>query len=223
MKILVVEDDVKTGAYLRKGLSENGFVVKIAANGSDGMELAVSGTHDLIVLDLMLPGCDGREILAALRQARRQTPVLILTALDSVADRVVGFDLGADDYLVKPFAFSELLARIRSLLRRGQTMHDDLLRIGDLKIDFKRLCVTRCDKILRLSPKEFSLLSLLARHAGEVQSRSLIAEQIWNMNFDSDTNVVDVAISRLRRKVDDPYETKLIHSVRGMGYVLEVR
>jgi len=221
MKILVIEDDVKTSAYLRKGLAENGFVVDFTADGREGMELAFSGQHDLILLDLMLPGRAGTEILAELRRARRTTSILVLTALDSVADKVRGLDLGADDYLVKPFAFSELLARIRSLLRRGQPVFADVLRVADLELDLKGLCVTRAGKKLRLTPKEFSLLALLAQHPGEIQSRTLIAEQVWNMNFDSDTNVVDVAISRLRRKVDDPFEKKLIHSVRGMGYVLE--
>ena len=221
MKILIVEDEVKTGAYLRKGLSENGFVVDLADNGRDGLELATSSNHDLVVLDIVLPQYDGWTILARMRSNQQQTPVLILTAHDSVADRVKGLDLGADDYLVKPFAFSELLARIRSLLRRGHELHEDILRIADLELDFMRLRVTRAGHHIRLTPKEFSLLSLLAQHAGEVQSRTLIAEQVWNMNFDCVTNVVDVAISRLRRKVDEPFEKKLIHSVRGMGYVLE--
>jgi len=221
MKILIVEDDAKTGAYLTKGLTESGFVVSLADDGERGLELATSGKHDLIILDIMLPRCDGWTILNEVRCDRQQTPILILTARDSVTDRVKGLDLGADDYLVKPFAFSELLARTRSLLRRGQATNTDMVRIADLEIDFTRLRVTRAGQPIRLSRKEFSLLSLLALHAGELQSRTLIAEQVWNMNFDSVTNVVDVAISRLRRKVDDPFEKKLIHSVRGMGYVLE--
>ena len=221
MRILIVEDEVKTGAYLRKGLTENGFVVDLADTGRLGLELATSGKHDLVVLDIVLPQCDGWTILSKMRDNQQQTPVLFLTARDSVADRVKGLDLGADDYLVKPFAFSELLARIRSLLRRGQSLHEDVLRIADLEIDFKRLRVTRAGQHIRLTSKEFSLLSLLAQHPGEIQSRTLIAEQVWNMNFDSVTNVVDVAISRLRRKVDEPFEKKLIQSVRGMGYVLE--
>ena len=221
MKILIVEDEPKTGAYLRKGLAENGFIVDLADNGRVGLELATSGKHDLVVLDIVLPQCDGWTILSKMRNNQLQTPVLFLTARDSVADRVKGLDLGADDYLVKPFAFSELLARIRSLLRRGQSLHKDVLCIADLEIDFKRLRVSRAGQNIRLTSKEFSLLSLLAQHAGEIQSRTLIAEQVWNMNFDSVTNVVDVAISRLRHKVDEPFEKKLIHSVRGMGYVLE--
>jgi two-component system copper resistance phosphate regulon response regulator CusR len=219
--ILIVEDEVKTRAYLRKGLTESGFVVDLADNGRDGLVLATSGKHDLVLLDIVLPECDGWTILSTMRSNHQQTPVLFLTAHGSVADRVKGLDLGADDYLVKPFTFSELLARIRSVLRRGQALHEDVLCIADLQLDFMRVRVTRAGHHLHLTPKEFCLLSLLAQHEGEVQSRTLIAEKVWNMNFDSVTNVVDVAISRLRGKVDGPFETKLIHSVRGMGYVLE--
>ncbi|HYQ72424.1 MAG TPA: heavy metal response regulator transcription factor [Gammaproteobacteria bacterium] len=221
MKILVVEDESKTAAYLRKGLTENAFVVDLADNGRDGLELATTGRHDLVILDIVLPQCDGWTILSRMRDRSILTPVLFLTARDSVPDRVKGLDLGADDYLVKPFAFSELLARIRSLLRRGQAPPLEVLRIADLELDFLRLRVTRAGQTIRLTPKEFSLLSLLAQHAGEIQSRTLIADQVWNMNFDSASNVVDVAIRRLRRKVDDAFEKKLIHSVRGIGYVLE--
>jgi len=221
MNILIAEDEAKTAAYLRKGLTENGFVVDLARNGQDGLELATSGKYDLVILDVVLPLCDGWTILTRMRSNQQQTPVLFLTARDSVPDRVKGLDLGADDYLVKPFAFSELLARIRSLLRRGQAPHEEVLQVADLELDFKRLRVTRAGQCIRLTPKEFSLLSLLAEHAGEIQSRTLIAERIWNMNFDSATNVVDVAIRRLRSKVDDAFMKKLIHSVRGIGYVLE--
>jgi len=221
MNILVVEDEIKTGAYLRKGLSENGFVVDLADNGTEGLDLASSGKHDLLILDIMLPGIDGLSILDSVRRAKLQMPVLILTARDATADKVRGLDLGADDYLVKPFAFSELLARIRSLLRRGRVLNEDILRVADLEVDLAHHSVRRGGHHLRLTPKEFSLLVLLASHAGELQSRTLIAEKVWNMNFDSVTNVVDVAISRLRRKIDDPFDKKLIHSVRGMGYVLE--
>jgi len=221
MNILIVEDEAKTAAYLCKGLTENGFAVDLATDGLNGLELATSGKHDLVVLDVILPKCDGWDILTAMRNKRLQIPVLFLTARDSVPDRVKGLDLGADDYLVKPFAFSELLARIRSLLRRGQLPQQDVLRIADLELDLLHLRVTRAGQSIRLTPKEFSLLSLLAQHAGEIQSRTLIAEQVWNMNFDSATNVVDVAIRRLRSKVDDDFEKKLIHSVRGIGYVLE--
>lgn len=221
MKILIVEDEIKTGAYLRKGLTENGFVVDLADNGRDGLKFATSGEHHLVILDIVLPQCDGWTILTRMRSNQQQAPVLFLTARDSVQDRVKGLNLGADDYLVKPFAFSELLARVRSLLRRGQAPREDVLRVADLELDFMRLRVKRAGQSIRLTPKEFSLLSLLAQHAGEIQSRTLIAEQVWNMNFDSATNVVDVAIRRLRSKVDDSFEKKLIHSVRGMGYVLE--
>ena len=221
MNLLVIEDEVKTGAYLRKGLEESGFQVELAADGLEGLRLAAAGRHTLIILDVMLPYCDGWSILARLREAGRHTPVLILTARDAVADRVKGLDLGADDYLVKPFAFSELLARIRSLLRRGQPPREETLQIADLVLDHMRRKVRRAGKPIRLTAKEFSLLTMLAQHAGEVQSRTLIAEQVWGMNFDSATNVVDVAIRRLRSKIDEPFETKLIHSVRGVGYVLE--
>jgi two-component system, OmpR family, copper resistance phosphate regulon response regulator CusR len=223
MKILVVEDEPKTAAYLRKGLAENGFVVDVADNGSDGLHLATSGEYDLIVLDVMLPQRDGWSILANLRKTGRQTPVLFLTARDSLEDRVKGLELGADDYLVKPFAFSELLARVRSLLRRGQSRQTELLRVAGLEVDLIRHRISRDGRRIDLPPKEFALLSLLARGPGEIHSRTIIAEQVWDMNFDSDTNVVEVAIRRLRSKVDDPFEKKLIHTVRGMGYVLEER
>jgi two-component system copper resistance phosphate regulon response regulator CusR len=221
MNILIVEDEAKTAAYLRKGLIENGFVVSLATNGLDGLKLATSGKHDLVVLDIVLPQYDGLTILTRMRGNHQQTPVLILTARDAVPDRVKGLELGADDYLVKPFAFSELLARIRSLLRRGQAPQKEIMHIDDLELDLMRLKVRRAGRSIHLTPKEFSLLSLLAQHAGEIQSRTLIAEQVWNMNFDSATNVVDVAIRRLRSKIDDAFKKKLIHSVRGVGYVLE--
>lgn len=223
MKILVVEDEAKTAAYLHKGLTENGFTVDIARNGGEGLALAISGTYDLVMLDVLLPECDGWTILSRMRNSHLQTPVLFLTARDSVPDRVHGLDLGADDYLVKPFAFSELLARVRSLLRRGQVPQTDALRIADLQLNFLRVSATRAGRRIHLTPKEFALLSLFARHQGEILSRTFIADRIWNINFDGGTNVVDVAVRRLRSKVDDPFEKKLIHSVRGMGYVLEER
>lgn len=223
MKLLVIEDETKSAVYLQKGLQENGFVVDIANGGEDGFHLAKTNHYDLVILDVMLPGRDGWQVLKDLRSAGRQTPVLFLTARDSVQDRVRGLELGADDYVVKPFAFSELLARVRSILRRGPGRANDDLNVGDLVIDFRRHRAERASQRLDLTPKEFSLLSLLARHAGEVLSRTLIAEQVWDMNFDSDTNVVDVHVRRLRSKVDDPYERKLIHTVRGVGYVLEPR
>ena len=223
MKILVVEDEVKTSAHLRKGLAENGFTVDVADRGVDGLLYATTGDYDLIVLDVVMPQMDGWSILRALRGAGKQTPVLFLTARDSVPDRVKGLELGADDYLVKPFAFSELLARVRSLLRRGPGRQADVLCLADLEIDIARQCVMRGGQRVDLTSKEFKLLELLARRAGEILSRMLIAEQVWDMNFDCDTNVVDVAIRRLRSKIDDPFDQKLIYTVRGRGYVLESR
>jgi two-component system copper resistance phosphate regulon response regulator CusR len=221
VKILVVEDEKKAAAYLRKGLLENGFVVDLAADGEEGAALARAGGYELLILDVMLPRRDGWSVLSELRRDGVQTPVLFLTAKDSLPDRVKGLNLGADDYLVKPFAFSELLARVRSILRRGPTRRAETLRRGDLEIDLVRHRAARAGKKLDLTPKEFSLLSFLARHPGEVQSRTTIAEQVWDMNFDGGTNVVDVHVRRLRSKVDDPFERKLIHTVRGMGYVLD--
>ena len=222
MRILVVEDEAKTACYLHKGLTENGFNVDVARNGKDGEHLALTEDYDLILLDVMLPGTDGWSILQSLRRTK-ETPVLFLTAKGTVDDRVKGLELGADDYLVKPFAFSELLARVRSILRRGTARQPDVLRVADLEIDLPRHRVSRGSERIDLTAKEFNLLLLLLRRAGEVLSRTLIAEQVWDMNFDSDTNVVDVAIRRLRAKVDDPYARKLIHNVRGVGYVLEER
>lgn len=222
MKVLVVEDETKTADYIRKGLTEHGFVVDIARDGSDGIHLAVNEDYDAIILDVMLPGADGWSILERLR-ATKQTPVLFLTARDAVSDRVKGLELGADDYLVKPFAFSELLARLRTVLRRGPSREPEVLQAGDLSVDLIRRRVTRDGKRVDLTPKEFALLSLFLRRRGEVLSRTYIAEQVWDMNFDSDTNVVDVAIRRLRTKVDEPFDKRLIHTIRGMGYVLELR
>ena len=223
MRILVVEDEPKTGDYLKQGLEEAGFVVDLARNGEDGLHLALTEAHDLLILDVMLPGMDGWQVLQQLRQAGRDTTVLFLTARDDVDDRVKGLELGADDYLVKPFAFSELLARVRTLLRRGtRSKEADSIRIADLELDLIRRRVIRAGKRIDLTSKEFALLELLLRRHGEVLPRSLIASQVWDMNFDSDTNVIEVAIRRLRAKVDDDFEPKLIHTVRGMGYVLEV-
>ena len=221
MKVLVIDDEAKTAKFLKKGLSEAGFVVDVASNGSDGLQLALDVTFDLVILDIMLPGLDGWQVLTRLRQTNRDTQVLLLTARDAVHERVHGFDLGADDYLVKPFAFSELLARARSLLRRTPARPQGTIRMADLEIDLLRHRATRAGKRLDLTAKEFLLLSLLARRAGEVLSRTLIAESVWDMNFDSDTNVVDVNVRRLRSKVDDPFPRKLIQTVRGAGYVLE--
>ncbi len=222
MKLLIVEDEPKTGNYLRQGLIEAGYVVDLACNGVDGLHLADSGEYQLVILDVMLPGLDGWNVLSRLREAGWQVPVLFLTARSSIADRVQGLELGADDYLAKPFAFAELLARVRTLLRRGQAQPQaERIVIADLVVDTLRRRVERGGQRITLSQKEYTLLELLARRRGEVLPRSLIASQVWDMNFDSDTNVIDVAIRRLRAKIDDDFDAKLIVTVRGMGYVLE--
>ena len=221
MKMLIIEDEPKTGDYLRQGLSEAGFIADLVRDGLDGMHRALTEGYDLVVLDVMLPGLDGWAVLQAIRGADKNLPVLFLTARDDVDDRVKGLELGADDYLVKPFAFSELLARVRTLLRRGKTKEPELLRAADLELDLLRRRVTRAGKRIDLTAKEFLLLELLLRRQGEVLPRSLIASQVWDMNFDSDTNVIEVAVRRLRSKVDDEFEPKLIRTVRGMGYVLD--
>lgn len=224
MKILVIEDETKTAAFLHKGLTEQGFTVDTTPSGEEGLRLATTSKYDLVILDVMLPGKDGWSVMEGLKAAENNTPVLFLTARDTVQDRVKGLELGADDYLVKPFAFAELLARVRTVIRRSpQRQQMATLKVADLEIDFAGHRVTRAGKRLDLTPKEFSLLSLLARRAGEVLSRTMIAEQVWDMNFNSDSNVVDVHVRRLRMKMDDPFERKLIHTVRGVGYVLEER
>ena len=221
MKLLVVEDEAKTGDYLRQGLMESGFIVDLARTGIDGQHLASTQSYDLVLLDVMLPDLDGWRILQNLRAAGSAIPILLLTARDSVDDRVKGLELGADDYLIKPFAFSELLARVRTLLRRGAVQGaSDRLQVADLVLDLLRRQAIRSGVRIALTNKEFSLLELLVRRKGEVLPRSLIASQVWDMNFDSDTNVIDVAIRRLRAQLDDRFEPKLIQTVRGMGYVL---
>jgi two-component system copper resistance phosphate regulon response regulator CusR len=221
MKILIIEDEPKTAGFLRKGLSEAGYVVDVAGDGIQGLHLALEFDFDLIVLDVMLPGLDGWQVLVRMREAGRKAQVLMLTARDAVHYRVQGFELGADDYMIKPFAFSELLARVRSLMRRAAPRASETLCLADLEIDLLRHRTIRAGQKLDLTAKEFLLLTLLARRAGEVLSRTLIAEMVWDMNFDSDTNVVDVNVRRLRSKVDDPFPVKLIHTVRGAGYVLD--
>ena len=222
MKILVVEDEPKTGDYLKQGLIESGFVVDLARDGVDGLHLGETEEYDLAILDVMLPRLDGWQVLAGIRRAGREMPVLFLTARNQVEDRVKGLELGADDYLVKPFAFAELLARVRTLMRRGgRGKEPEQMRVADLELDLLRRRVTRGGRRIDLTGKEFSLLELLLRRRGEVLPRSLIASQVWDMNFDSDTNVIEVAVRRLRDKMDDSFELKLIRTVRGMGYVLE--
>ena len=222
MRLLIVEDDPKTGDYLKKGLAEHGYALEVARTGPDGLHLALESDFDLILLDVMLPGMNGWQVLAKLRE-KKDTPVLFLTARDQVDDRVKGLELGADDYLVKPFAFSELLARVRALLKRGKQAPADTLSLADLEIDPIRRRVIRAGQRMELTAKEYALLLLFLRRQTEVLSRTYIAEQVWDMNFDSDTNVVDVAVRRLRAKVDDPFQQKLIHAVRGVGYVCEAR
>ncbi len=226
MRLLVIEDEVKLAQYLHRGLSENGHVVDVARDGIEGRRLATGGDYDLVLLDLMLPGVDGFGVLASIRSTNRQLPVLMLTARDKVEDRVRGLEQGADDYLVKPFAFSELLARIGALLRRGhngQAQTTTSMSMGDLELDLVARKAQRGGQRLDLTAKEFKLLTLLLRRRGQILSRTTLAEQVWDMNFDSDTNVVEVAVRRLRAKLDDPFDVKLLHTVRGMGYVLEER
>ena len=224
MRLLVIEDEPKLADYLHKGLSENGYVVDVAADGIRGRLLACEGEYDLVLLDLMLPGIDGFGVLKAMRE-RGQTPVLMLTARDKIEDRVRGLQDGADDYLVKPFAFSELLARVGALLRRGAATSATTtqMRLADLELDLASRKAHRDGRRLDLTAKAFTLLTLLLRRRGQILSRTTLAEQVWDMNFDSDTNVVEVAVRRLRAKLDDPFPSKLLHTVRGMGYVLEDR
>lgn len=220
MHVLIVEDEQKIAAFLRRGLTENGFVVDVAEDGEQGLEYALARKMDLIILDVALPKRDGWSLIAEIRKADIHTPVLFLTARDSVPDRVKGFDLGADDYLIKPFHFSELLARVRSLMRRSPERREETITVGDLEIDARRHKVTRGGTALNLTPKEFALLLFLASSAGDIVSRTEIVEQVWDINFDTGTNVVDVMMRRLRAKVDDPFEIKLIQTIRGVGYVL---
>ncbi len=222
MKILIIEDEPKTGKYLRRGLIEAGFVADLAGDGRDGLHLALTESYDLAVIDVMLPAINGWDVLREIRRAGNQLPVLFLSARNQVDDRVKGLELGADDYLVKPFAFSELLARVRTLLRRGSVSHSlDVLKVADLELNLLRHCVMRAGKKINITAKEFVLLEFMMRRQGEVLPRSLIASQVWDMNFNSDTNVIDVAVRRLRSKIDDNFGVKLIRTMRGMGYILE--
>lgn len=221
MKILLVEDEPKTGEYLKQGLTEAGFLTDWVTDGISGQHRALSENYDLIILDIMLPMRNGLQVLQDIRHAGKTTPVLFLTARDQIQDRVKGLESGADDYLVKPFAFAELLARVRTLLRRENNREPDVLRVADLELDLRRRRAHRGGQRIDLTSKEFAMLELLMRRQGEVLPRSLIVSQVWDMNFDSDTNVVEVAVRRLRSKIDDNFELKLIHTMRGMGYVLE--
>jgi two-component system copper resistance phosphate regulon response regulator CusR len=220
MHALIVEDEQKIAAFIRRGLMEHGFVVDVAGDGEQGLEYALARKVDVIILDVVLPKLDGWALITQLRDAGVHTPVLFLTARDSLPDRVKGFDLGADDYLTKPFHFSELLARVRSRLRRAPERRVETVTVGDLEIDQRRHRVSRGDTVLNLTPKEFSLLLFLANSAGDIVSRTEIVEQVWDINFDTGTNVVDVMMRRLRAKVDDPFDKKLIQTIRGVGYVL---
>lgn len=222
MKLLIVEDEIKTADYLRKGLTEQGCAVDLAHNGIDGQHLALQQDYDVIVLDVMLPGLDGFSVLRSLRTIK-QTPVIMLTARDRIEDRVKGLHDGADDYLVKPFSFLELLARLQALTRRGRAQEPVQLRVGNLRVDLISRKAYRDATRIDLTAKEFSLLAVLARRKGEIISKTAIAELVWDMNFDSNVNVVEVAIKRLRAKVDAGHSPKLLHTIRGMGYVLEVR
>lgn len=222
-RILIVEDERKTAAYLQRGLVENGFDVSVTRDGDEGLRQALEDSHDLIILDVMLPERDGWSVLAELRGAENKTPVLFLTARDDVRDRVRGLQMGADDYLVKPFAFSELLARIQSVLRRTAGSQPEAIQIADLDIDLVHQRASRGGQRVELTPKEFALLALLARSKGKPLTRALIAREVWDVGFEANSNVVDVHVRRLREKIDDPYERKLVHTVRGVGYVLDER
>lgn len=222
MRILIIEDEIKTANYVSKGLRENGFVVDIASDGEDGLFLATHHHYDLLIVDVMLPKLDGFTIVRNLRRLNPDIRIIFLSAKGEIEDKIKGLESGADDYVVKPFSFSELLTRIRTLFRRGPAKQSSMLTVADLKIDVAKHKVTRAAQVIKLTPKEFALLVLLVQRQGEVLSRTFIAEQVWDINFDTDTNVIDVVVKRLRQKIDDPFEKKLIHTVRGRGYSLDV-
>ena len=221
MRVLVVEDDRKVASFIRKGLMEEGYAVDVAPDGETGLAMGLDRPHDVIVLDVMLPGKSGVQVVRDLRQAKVATPVLLLTARDAVEDKVQGLDAGADDYLTKPFAFAELLARMRALLRRGATAQAPLLRLADLTLDPARRTVKRGEEVISLTNREFALVEYFMRNPGRVLTRTMIAEHVWDYSFDSDTNVIDVYVNYLRKKIDAGRERKLINTVRGVGYVLK--
>jgi len=222
MKLLVAEDEPKTGAYLQQGLTEAGFTVDRVMTGTDALQYALSEVYDLLILDVMMPGLEGWEVLRMVRAAGKDVPVLFLTARDGVEDRAKGLERGADDYLIKPYAFSELLARVLTLLRRGSgSPTQTTVNMSDLEVDLLKRRAVRAGKRIDLTAKEFALWELWMSRRGEVLPKSPIASQVWEMNFDSDTNVIEVAVRRLREKVDDDFDHKLIHTVRGMGYMMD--
>lgn len=223
MHILIVEDELKTSAFLKRGFSECGVLADVALDGEEGLSLALEGEYDIVILDVMLPKRDGWSVIQEMRRRKNTTPVIMLTARDSVPDRIKGFELGSDDYLIKPFAFSELLVRISAILRRGPVLKEDIIRVADLEIDLIRGRVTREGMRLDLTPKEYALLNMLVRNSGKILTKSAIAESIWNVQHELDSNIVEVHINRLRAKVDGPSEKKLIHTSRGRGYILEDR
>ena len=221
MKILLVEDDESVARFVKKGLGENGFTVDVAVNGEDGLHLAIEEKYDLIILDIMLPKVNGDEILRTMRHTNIETPVIFLTAKDAQKDIIDGFNVGADDYMVKPFSFHELLARIRAILRRGKTSSSTVLSVGNLTLDQLTREVKRDDTVIDLTPKEYALLEYFMRHAGQVLTRTMISEHVWNYDFDTMTNVIDVHINHLRSKVDKDFSPKVIHTIKGVGYVLK--